>query len=61
MQSVMYKIINDYYMRPYINNGESFVYDFDEEFIEKDDDGNIIIRAIDATLEDKISYCESEE
>ena len=61
MQSVMYKIINDYYMRPYINNGESFVYDFDEEFIEKDDDGNIIIRTMDATLEDKISYCESEE
>lgn len=58
MTSVMYKIINDYYMRPYINNGDEFIYDFDDEFLEKDDDGNIIIRAIDATLEDKIGDCE---
>lgn len=58
MKSVMYKLIHDYYLRPYINTGEEFIYDFDDEFLEKDDEGNIIIRALDASLEDKIGDCE---
>lgn len=58
MQSVMYKIIKDYYLRPYINTGDTLVYDFDEEFLERDDDGNIILRTMDANLEDKINPIE---
>lgn len=54
MQAVMYKLIRDYWLRPYIADGDAFLYDYDEEFLEKDEDGNIIIRALDANLEDKL-------
>lgn len=49
MEAVMNKLIRDYWIRPYINNGDSFLYDFDDEFTERDEDGNIIIRSLDAT------------
>lgn len=55
MKSIMYKLIKDYWMRPYINNGDNFLYDFDdEEFLENDSDGNTIIRVLDANEENRV-------
>lgn len=55
MKHVMYDIIHDYYMRPFINNGDDFVFDFDcDEFDEFDSEGNVLLYNLDASLEDKI-------
>lgn len=53
---VLYHIIQDYYMRPYINNGDIFEYDFDEfdEDFEKDSDNNELISTMDATKQNKL-------
>lgn len=56
MDQVLYHIIQDYYMRPYINNGDVFDYEFDEFESElgQDSDKNNIITTMDATKEDKL-------
>ncbi|MGL5329519.1 MAG: hypothetical protein ACRDD7_09630, partial [Peptostreptococcaceae bacterium] len=42
---VLYNIIRDYYMKPGINNGDVFEFDFENiEFNEKDSDNNILIK-----------------
>lgn len=53
-KSLVYEVIRDYYLRPYINTGEEFDYDFYPEFTDKDDDGNILIDYLDANKEDKL-------
>lgn len=56
MDKVLYHIIQDYYMRPYINNGDVFDYEFDEfesEF-EEDSDTNSILTTMNATKQDKL-------
>lgn len=55
MKSVMYKIIHDYYLRPYVYNGSEFIYDFDEEHLDLDEDGNLLLTGLDAGLEDKLN------
>lgn len=48
--SIINEIVRDFWMRPGINEGTPFLYDYDTEaFIEKDADGNWIIPAMDAT------------
>ena len=56
MDQVLYHIIQDYYMRPYINNGDVFDYEFDEFESEMDQDSasNSIISTMNATKEDKL-------
>lgn len=56
MDQVLYHIIQDYYMRPYINNGDVFDYEFDEFESElgEDSDSNTILSTMDATKEDKL-------
>lgn len=53
---ILYHIIQDYYMRPYINDGDIFEYDFDEfnKGFEKDSDSNELITTMDASKEDKL-------
>ena len=43
MKTVMYKIISDYYMRPYINTGSDMLFDLDTTDLDVDDEGNVII------------------
>lgn len=56
MDKILYHIIQDYYMRPYINNGDIFEYDFDEfnNSLEVDSDNNQLISTMNATKEDKL-------
>lgn len=54
MKLVMYKLINDYYLRPYVYNGNEFIYDFDETDLDVDEEGNIILDSFNAELEDKL-------
>ena len=56
MDKVLYHIIQDYYMRPYINDGDVFDYEFDEfeSELEEDSDTNSIISTMNATKEDKL-------
>ena len=56
MDQVLYHIIQDYYMRPYINSGDVFEYEFDEFELEleEDSDTNNIISTMNATKEDKL-------
>lgn len=42
MKTVMYKIISDYYMRPYINTGDDMLFDLDTTDLDTDSEGNII-------------------
>lgn len=53
---ILYHIIQDYYMRPYINSGDIIDYDFMEfeSELEKDSDDNTLITTMDATKEDKL-------
>lgn len=55
MKSVVYKIIQDYYLRPYVYNGDEFIYDFDDECLDFDEDGNLLLTSLDANIEDKIN------
>lgn len=52
---VLYQIIQDYYMRPYITNGDVFEYEFDgfEENLTKDTENNTIISTMDASVNNK--------
>lgn len=50
MKMVMYNIIRNYWMRPYINTGSEMVFDFDDELEEYDSDGNIVANS--ASIED---------
>jgi len=55
MKEVIYKVIYDYYLAHATSENGLFVYDFDDtEFTETDNNGNIIIRALDANMNDKI-------
>ena len=48
--SIINEIVRDFWMKPDINDGTPFLYDYDTEaFIEKDANGNWIIPAMDAT------------
>lgn len=56
MDQILYHIIRDYYMKPYINNGDVFDYEF-EEFkseLDKDSDNNSILDTMNATKKDKL-------
>lgn len=54
MKSVMHKLINDYYLRPYVYNSNEFIYDFDDTDLDKDEEGNIILESFNAELENKL-------
>lgn len=48
--SIINEIVRDFWMRPEINAGVPFLYDYDTDaFIEKDGGGNWVIPAMDAT------------
>lgn len=48
--SIINEIVRDFWMRPGINQGVPFLYDYDTDaFIQKDSDDNWIIPAMDAT------------
>lgn len=50
--SIINEIVRDFWMRPGINTGVPFLYDYDTDaFVQKDDDNNWIIPAMDATQE----------
>ena len=50
--SIINEIVRDFWMRPGINQGVPFLYDYDTDaFIQKDTGDNWIIPAMDATLE----------
>ena len=53
---ILYHIIQDYYMRPYINSGDIIDYDFMEfeSKLEKDSENNTLFSTMDATKEDKL-------
>lgn len=53
---ILYRIIQDYYMRPYINTGDIIDYtfiDFESKF-DKDSEENALLTTMDATKEDKL-------
>lgn len=56
VDQILYKIIQDYYMRPYINSGDIIDYTFMEfeSELEKDSDSNTLFSTMDATKEDKL-------
>ena len=48
--SIINEIVRDFWMRPGINQGVPFLYDYDTDaFVQKDGDDNWIIPAMDAT------------
>lgn len=48
--SIINEIVRDFWMRPEINRGVPFLYDYDTDaFVQRDADGNWIIPAMDAT------------
>lgn len=48
--SIINEIVRDFWMRPGINQGVPFLYDYDTDtFVQKDDDDNWIIPTMDAT------------
>lgn len=48
--SIINEIVRDFWMKPEINAGVPFLYDYDTDaFVQKDSDGNWIIPAMDAT------------
>lgn len=55
-KAVVYEVINDFYLRSGIYNGEPLFYTYDDEVIDEsntDSEGNYIIRAYDAKVKDK--------
>lgn len=53
---ILYHIIQDYYMRPYINTGDIIDYDFMqfESELDKDSENNTLFSTMDATKENKL-------
>lgn len=49
MKHILHTIIRDYWNKPYITNGDEFIYDFDTDSLDLDSDGNIIIPSMDGT------------
>lgn len=58
MKSVMYEVIKKYWMRPSVYSGGTFLYDFDDEMFDKDENCNVIIDLLNPTVEDKLSIDE---
>ena len=56
IDKILYHIIQDYYMRPYINTGDIIDYDFIdfESTLDKDSEENSLFSTMDATKEDKL-------
>jgi hypothetical protein len=50
MKEVIYEIVRDYWLRPGINTGDVFLYDYEDTslFTETDDDGNMLVDAENA-------------
>lgn len=54
MKLILERIIRDYWSRPFINNGDEMVYDFDDSLLDKDENNIIISHAQDANKEDQL-------
>lgn len=43
MKHIVHKIIRDFWNKPYVTEGDEFIYDYDTEELDLDADGNIIV------------------
>lgn len=43
MKYIVHKIIKDFWNKPYVTEGDEFIYDYDTEELDLDSDGNIIV------------------
>lgn len=43
MKHIVHKIIKDFWNKPYVTEGDEFIYDYDTEELDLDADGNIIV------------------
>ena len=55
IKKTVYRALEDHYIKPYMNDGDIYVYDFEQIFEERDPEGNIVNRVNDANEENRIS------
>ena len=51
MKNILYKLIRDYWNKPYVTDGNEFIYDFDTDELDTDSNGNIIVPSMNANVE----------